>query len=110
MKKGAGALRWWFAAAGAVLIAAGLFVASWLGILPQKTYCGEDFGIETLHSGADYNQNGVDDYTDLMLGARKDAENRPKYDGSYYEGGFPPDDIGVCTDVVWRAFRNAGYD
>lgn len=24
------------------------------------------------------------------------------YDGSYIEGGYPPDDIGVCTDVVWN--------
>lgn len=24
------------------------------------------------------------------------------YDGSYIEGGYPPDDIGVCTDVVWK--------
>lgn len=25
-------------------------------------------------------------------------------------GGRPPDDRGVCTDVVWRAFAAAGYD
>jgi len=22
---------------------------------------------------------------------------------------YPPDDEGVCTDLVWRAFKNAGY-
>ena len=38
-----------------------------------------------------------------------DADNRPKYDGAYQEGGYPPDNIGVCTDVIWRAFKNAGY-
>ena len=51
----------------------------------------------------------MDDYTDILLGARQDAENRPRYDGSYQQEGYPPDDIGVCTDVVWRAFKNAGY-
>lgn len=74
-----------------------------------KTYTAENFGIDTTHSHVDYNGNGIDDYTDILLGARKDAENHPKYDGSYYAGGYPPDNIGVCTDVVWRAFKNAGY-
>jgi uncharacterized protein YijF (DUF1287 family) len=57
----------------------------------------------------DFNQNQVDDFTDIMLGARADARNMPRYDGSYQAGGYPPDNIGVCTDLVWRAFRNAGY-
>lgn len=86
-----------------------LFLALYFLILPVKTYSAEDFGIETIHSSVDFNQNGVDDYTDFLLGARADAENHPKYDGSYYEGGYPPDHIGVCTDVIWRAFKNAGY-
>ena len=74
-----------------------------------KIYTAEDFGIDTILSSVDYNGNGTDDYTDILLGARKDAENRPTYDGSYHAGGYPPDDIGVCTDVVWRAFKNAWY-
>jgi uncharacterized protein YijF (DUF1287 family) len=72
-------------------------------------YSASRFGLETVYSTVDYNQNGVDDYTDILLGARIDAENRPTYDGSYFDGGYPPDNIGVCTDVVWRAFKNAGY-
>ncbi len=75
----------------------------------RKTYTAEDFGIDTILSSVDYNGNGTDDYTDILLGARKDAENHPTYDGSYHAGGYPPDNIGVCTDVVWRAFKNAGY-
>ena len=74
-----------------------------------EKYTAEYFGINTTQSPMDYNGNGIDDYTDILLGARKDAENHPKYDGSYYAGGYPPDNIGVCTDVVWRAFKNAGY-
>ena len=57
----------------------------------------------------DFNKNGNSDAEDLVLGARKDAQNHPTYDGSYQPGGYPPDDIGVCTDVIWRAFRAAGY-
>ena len=79
-------------------------------ILPQKFYTAENFNIATIKSSVDYNNNGVDDYTDILLGARKDAENHPTYDSRYFgNGGYPPDNIGVCTDVVWRAFKNAGY-
>lgn len=47
--------------------------------------------------------------TDIVLGARKDAENHPVYKSAYYSGGYPPEEEGVCTDTVWRAFREAGY-
>lgn len=97
------------AVVAAVLLAAVYFVADHLHLIPRQSYTAEDFQIETVKSGVDYNQNGVDDYTDILLGARKDAKNKPKYDGRYWDGGYPPDDIGVCTDVVWRAFKNAGY-
>ncbi len=93
------------------IVTMGLFVfAARFNILPQRIYTAEDFNIETIISSVDYNKNGIDDYTDLLLGARKDAENKPKYDGAYQEGGYPPDHIGVCSDVVWRAFKNAGYN
>ena len=73
-------------------------------------YTAEDFGIQTVVSQVDANHNGVDDYTDILLGARMDAEIHPTYDGRYWDTGYPPDDIGVCTDVIWRAFKNAGYN
>lgn len=76
----------------------------------QKSYfTAKDFKINTVHSTVDFNKNGVDDYTDIMLGARKDAIKHPKYKSVYYSGGYPPETEGVCTDVVWRAFRNGGY-
>ena len=78
-------------------------------LLPERTYTAEDFGIPVAVSPVDFNGNGVDDYADLVLGARQDAKNHPRYDGAYQPGGYPPDDIGVCTDVIWRAFRQAGY-
>jgi len=94
---------------GVILISAGVIAADHYGLLPGRTYSAADFDIETVYSEIDFNGNGVDDYTDILLGARKDAENHPTYDGSYYDGGYPPDNIGVCTDVIWRAFKNAGY-
>lgn len=32
-----------------------------------KSYTAQDFGIETIHSSHDENQNGMDDYTDILL-------------------------------------------
>ncbi len=93
-----------------LLTCTGLYIGGYYNLVPQRFYNAEKFHIETLYSEVDYNKNGIDDYTDILLGARKDAENRPVYNGAYYDGGYPPDNIGVCTDVVWRAFRNAGYD
>lgn len=82
---------------------------SYFNIIPKKSYTAKDFGIETIKSKNDYNKNGVDDYTDILLGARNDAENKPKYISVYHNGGYPPENEGVCTDVIWRAFKNAGY-
>ena len=92
-----------------LLIIGAFIVLKYFNLLPEKTYSAEKFHIETLTSSVDFDGDGVDDYTDIMLGARLDAKNHPTYDGTYYEGGYPPEDIGVCTDVVWRAFKNAGY-
>lgn len=93
----------------AVVIAAAVYFATHGFLLPRKTYSAEDFHIKTIHSSVDFNRNGIDDYTDFLNGARKDAENRPRYDDAYVAGGYPPDDTGVCADVVWRAFKEAGY-
>jgi len=95
-----------------IIIAFLAFITYWLlffNIIPQKSYKASDFGITIVKSKIDYNKNGIDDYTDILLGARKDGQNHPKYKSVYYAGGYPPDNEGVCTDLVWRAFKNAGY-
>ncbi len=70
---------------------------------------GNDFGIETMKSDTDRDGDGIDDYTDILQGAKAEAERKPAYKSAYYDGGYPPDDEGVCTDVIWRALKNAGY-
>lgn len=65
--------------------------------------------VPTIYSDVDYNGNGIDDYSDFVLGARQDAINHPTYDDRWWAEGYPPDDIGVCSDVIWRAFKQAGY-
>ncbi len=93
----------------AVLLIGGVWAAWYWGLIPRKSYTAADFGIDTLVSSVDFNQNGIDDYADLLAGAKKDAKNHPRYDGAYCAAGYPDEDVGVCTDLVWRAFREAGY-
>jgi uncharacterized protein len=60
----------------------------------------------------DHDQDGdaIKDLEDILEGARKDKANQPKYQSVYYVGGYPPDHEGVCTDVIWRSFKNAGFN
>lgn len=91
-------------------IAAGLYFGEHYGIIPEPAKKAEDFGIATVTSSMDYDGSGTDDYTDIMHGARMDALLHPQYVDAYYQGGYPPWNEGVCTDLVWRAFKYAGYD
>jgi len=75
----------------------------------KTCYFAKDFGIEVIISSTDYDNDGIDDYTDILQGAKIEAENKPIYKSAYYSGGYPPESEGVCTDVIWRALKNAGY-
>ncbi len=46
----------------------------------------------------------------LVTTARNQIGVVTKYDTSYYQGGYPPEDRGACTDVVEQALRKNGYD
>jgi len=66
--------------------------------------------IDKLDTGVDKDKDGISDLEDIVQGARKEVRNKTKYKDVYHAGGYPPDDEGVCTDVIWRALKNAGYD
>mgnify|MGYP000987481524 CR=1 FL=1 len=69
----------------------------------------EQLLIERIICTSDKDGDGINDLDDIVEGARKDIENKPRYTDGYYDGGYPPDNEGVCTDVIWRALKNAGY-
>ncbi|NPV43527.1 MAG: DUF1287 domain-containing protein [Firmicutes bacterium] len=77
--------------------------------LPKNSF-NSSIEIERILSGHDKDGDGIDDLEDIVIGARKEAERKPAYRSAYYAGGYPPDDEGVCTDVIWRAFKEAGYN
>ena len=66
--------------------------------------------IEKIKCSSDKDNDGINDVDEIISGARREVVNKTKYANRYYIGGYPPDDEGVCTDVIWRAYKNAGYD
>lgn len=104
-----------------VLIAGGLVAWSLLhpdrSRAPQNqakgalTDAAEESPWPELSSPLDADGDGVDDWHDIMQGARDYIATEPVYNEyGYYDGGYPDDGTGVCTDVIWSAFRAAGYD
>jgi len=63
---------------------------------------------------SDADRDGIPDALDILIGAKKTVLNGDAYTEGYVTIGFPmgdvPREIGVCTDVVIRAVRNAGVD
>ena len=77
---------------------------------PQRSYTAQQLGLTDLQSPNDADGDGVDDWTDVVLGARAYIATDPHYQSKYYAGGYPDDGLGVCTDVIWQALQEAGYD
>lgn len=68
-------------------------------------------------SAHDRDHDGIPDPLDVLIGAKKEVANAEKYTEEAegyitmaYPMGDVPRTIGVCTDVVVRAVRNAGID
>lgn len=78
--------------------------------ISPKTYTNEDFNIQNIKSNIDYDNDKIDDYTDIHDSAITYIKTKPKYKSKYYSTGYPNDKYGVCTDVIGFAFLNSGYD
>jgi len=96
--------RWW------LLVIPALLIAALIPFLPQRYYTAEELGITEVHSEFDADGDGLADDQDLVWGARAYIATDPHYASKYYAGGYPDDGLGVCTDVIWQAFRAAGYE
>lgn len=63
---------------------------------------------------SDVDGDGIPDSVDILLGAKKTVLLHSAYQDTApklaYPGGDVPPAVGVCTDVVVRALRNAGID
>lgn len=83
----------------------------WVGITTDNRlrdrYRGE---IPQVTSSVDKDNDGIDDQTDILQSALAYVATKPAYKSQYYDGGYPDDGYGVCTDVVAQGLLGAGYD
>ena len=93
-----------------IMIIAIIYLLYLFNYIPHKKYSNIDFNIETYKSNIDFDNDGIDDQTDVLVGVKNYVEKNPKYKSKYYETGYPNDEYGVCTDVVAFGLNNAGYD
>jgi uncharacterized protein YijF (DUF1287 family) len=65
-------------------------------------------------TAGDQDDDGIPDPLDVLMGARKLVLNHATYTEGYFHLAFPggdvPRTVGVCSDTIVRAFRNAGID
>ena len=87
-----------------------VLILNYFNLFPKRTYNNEYFNIEDYVSKIDKDQDGIDDYTDILEGAKKFIDTKPRYKSKYYSKGYPTDEYRVCTDLIWYALDNAGYD
>lgn len=98
----------WIGIVCLLVCGAGILAAA-AGRENNRVYSARELGIKELKSAVDRDGDGLDDYTDILLGAREYVESDPGYESRYYKGGYPDDGYGVCTDVIWYALQSAGY-
>lgn len=98
---------------GNVIVLVLILILAFIGVresgILSKAYNSNDFDLENLKSDIDYDFDGIDDYTDILNGAKKFIAMKPKYKSVYYDGGYPGEYY-VCTDLIWYALNEAGYD
>lgn len=70
----------------------------------------KSLAVPQIISPTDKDNDGIDDYTDIVESARSQIGLVTKYDISYYSTAFPPEDSGACADIIWRTLKDAGYD
>jgi len=64
----------------------------------------------------DADKDGINDQKDIMLGAKGQLENPARYihieegELNYFQGGDPPENLAICTDIIARAFVEAGFN
>ena len=93
-----------------ILILVIIYLLYIFNYIPHKKYENKDFGIEKYISKVDFDNDGIDDETDILESTKKYLATKPKYKSKYYIGGYPNDNYGVCTDVVSFGLKGAGYD
>lgn len=91
------------------LLTVGIAVFSFYRYQNPFYYIKGSISVENINFNKDKDSDGVSDPDDIVEGARKEIANKTRYKDGYFDGGYPPQSEGVCTDVIWRSLKNAGY-
>lgn len=75
---------------------------------PRPYYTARQLGITQIQSPLDANGDGVDDYTDMLFGARDYIATKPYYKSAYYVGGYPNDGTASARTSSGRRSRPPG--
>lgn len=77
---------------GVIFITVIYIVLNSLSFIPDKIYYDGDFGYKRLKSNLDADGDSVDDYQDILEGAREYVKRNPPYKSSYYKDGYPTEE------------------
>jgi hypothetical protein len=73
--------------------------------------------MDAISEKTDFDRDGISDQKEILQGAKTQLKNPAKNifkDGNnatnYFNGGDPPAEIAICTDIIARAFAEAGFD
>jgi uncharacterized protein YijF (DUF1287 family) len=65
----------------------------------------------------DFDRDGINDQKEILIGAKNQLKNpadnifkNGNNETNYFKDGDPPAEIAICTDIIARAFREAGFD
>lgn len=73
-----------------------LYLLYYFNYIPHKKYNNNYFNIKTYISNIDKDNDGIDDQTDILDGAKKYISTKPKYKSKYYNTGYPNDGYGYA--------------
>lgn len=71
--------------------------------------------MSSLGINTDRDNDGINDQEDILMGAKKQLINPAVNifttgdEPNYYAGGDPPEDLAISTDIIARAFMEAGF-
>jgi uncharacterized protein YijF (DUF1287 family) len=73
--------------------------------------------MDNIPGKTDFDKDGISDQKEILQGAKTQLINpadnifkNGNNETNYFNGGDPPAEIAICTDIIARAFREAGFD
>lgn len=75
-----------------------------------NSYTSSFLKVENITTSTDIDSDWINDINDIIEWAKEEVKNKTNYKSWYYSWGYPPENEWVCTDVIWRALKNAWID